>query len=180
MNALVPRVSPMVTMALCWTTGSPVSLESITARCGLQSPHFSLPQHWEENITIRTLSLLNHVCWCSGCFTVATAGTLPDSSWKMVWRGSLGVSWPVNLPEEHFFFVTAYLNWGPVNSTNSATAVNHKSTIRLAICQPSHHTFLQSHGRTRAAWDILMKPKQSVKHGLGFTRNISPKPSFGD
>lgn len=50
-NVSVPRVSPMVTMAFCRTAQSPVSLESMTARWGFQSPHFSLAQHWEQTIT---------------------------------------------------------------------------------------------------------------------------------
>lgn len=47
----VPRASPMVTMAFCRTAQSPVSLESMTARWGFQSPHFSFAQHWEQTIT---------------------------------------------------------------------------------------------------------------------------------
>lgn len=54
-SVYVPRVSPMVTMAFCWTAGSPVSLESITARWGLQSPHFSFPQPWAQNVTVKPL-----------------------------------------------------------------------------------------------------------------------------
>lgn len=103
----VPRVSPMVTMAFCRTAQSPVSLESMTAKWGFQSPHFSFAQHWEQTITgemwnktTGTVTVQVRRVPRSGRFTVAAAGTLPDSSWKTVCRGSLAVSWPVNLPKE--------------------------------------------------------------------------------
>ena len=51
----IPSVSPVVMMAFRWTAGSPVSLDSMTARCGLQSPSFSFPQHWAQRHNIKTV-----------------------------------------------------------------------------------------------------------------------------
>lgn len=62
------------------------------------------PTHaiWSTMSDPGTIGLFESLKWCVACFTVATAGILPDSSWKRVWRGSLAVSWPVNLPTERF------------------------------------------------------------------------------
>lgn len=95
--------------------------------------------------------------------TVATAGILPDSIWNTVSKGSLGVSWPVNLPREQLNslyilnsgFMTGQAitrvqvklqqNENPCvcfvqkkyRSSNSALRVNYKrSTVRLSADIP--------------------------------------------
>lgn len=44
-----PRVSPIVAMVLDSTSMLLFRLDKTIARCGLQSPHFSSPQHYEKN-----------------------------------------------------------------------------------------------------------------------------------